>query len=159
MRGSRKVVVLAVVIAAAAIAGCGDDDGDSGSGDSASEETPDLAKPLLAECGIEGFRSTEPERQIQDGRPTGWRLSYVAEVAKPGQTTAIYLTEESPELEARGVAGGEPIKVGEQDVSIKTITDPPVQHVAQWRTEQARYLAVSDGATPARLKALIACMP
>src|SRR5687768_17529926 len=89
MRGSRKICLVAALIASAAIAGCGgDDDSDTGA---EPEEIPDLAMPLLAECGTEGFQQTEPERQIREGVPTGWKLNYRATSAKPPETTVIFL--------------------------------------------------------------------
>lgn len=157
MRGSRKSLVVAAVVAAAATAGCGDGDGPAAE----SEGTPELARPLLAQCGTGGLTQSEPERQIREGEATGWKITYRAKVAKPesGETTGIFLIEESPELPAEGVTGGHPITVQGQAASLRTITEPGVQHVAQWRTDRARYIAFSDGATPARLKRLIACLP
>jgi hypothetical protein len=161
MRGSRKICLVTALVAAAATAGCGGDDGDSGSEGSEPEPTADLAKPLLAECDVEGLQASEPERQIREGTPTGWKLNFRATSSKPnsGETTVIFLIEESPELPAEGVTGGQTITVDGQEASLRTITEPGVQHVAQWKTDKARYIAFGNGDTPARLKALIACMP
>jgi hypothetical protein len=67
--------------------------------------------------------------------------------------------EESPELPDRGIKGGRTETIDGQRVSLRTVTEPGIQHAAQWKTENARYIALSDGPTPARLKRLIPCLP
>ncbi|MGH2955733.1 MAG: hypothetical protein ACRDL6_01900 [Solirubrobacterales bacterium] len=144
--------------AAVAIAGCG-----GNGGGSEDEVPPDLARPLLASCGTQGFEKPQPERHYRGEDQSGWQLSYtvssVDPASRPNATTTILLIEESPELPAEGVRGGHPVSIGGRDVSLRTITQPAPRHAAQWRTGKARYIAISDGPSPARLRRLIACLP
>ena len=148
--------VLAAIVAAAALAGCG--------GEQAAEERPDLASPILPSCGIAGYQAGEPERHEVEGEPSGWTIGYTSKPSGGGgqaQTGQRYiqLTEESPELPARGIQEGRWTTVDGHRVSLRTVTDPAVSRFAQWRTEQARYLTVAIGASPTEIRRLIRCLP
>jgi hypothetical protein len=155
--GRIRGTFLLALVAVAAITGCGSN-GDSGSG-----STPDLANPLGTNCNPGGFQHRPPARHYAGSDPSGWSITYRARfadvAAHPGLTTNIVLIEESPQLPANGVRGGHQVTVKGQQISLKTNPVPPQSHVAQWKTTEARYIAISNGARPTKLEELIACLP
>lgn len=155
-------------VTAALLAGCGGGSG-SGAKPSSSHTTSTapaahvtgLAKPVYPRCGVERF--AKPQTAPLHGNTVGqyWQVSYILPSKAPqikGAMSLITLLEQSPELKAGAVQGGQKLVFGGQTVSFRKAGGKTPQNVVQWRTAAARYIMIVDGPLAA-IKRLVSCLP
>jgi hypothetical protein len=163
MRCARGAI-LGAAVALAVLVGCGG----SGTNDARTATTAKtsaakskgLATALRPRCGVGRFGRRRINPVVKDGKKS-WQLSFVLAPTAPkieGQTTTMTVLESEPGP-VETVVGAHFVTVAGRRVSLRKKSPQIPNHIAEWRTDKAHYVALADGDTTEALYDLIRCLP
>jgi len=166
---------LAVLFACLALAACGGDDEETTPAvtrSAAPAEEPGaatttsaaraggLAKPILANCGVEKFGKPATVPLVNDVGRQYWRVIYQLPMSAPriqGQQTQVTVVEQAPARRGK-LEGGRDVRIAGRNVNFRRARSDTPSHVALWVTDRARYTLLADGSV-ADVRRMIRCMP
>jgi hypothetical protein len=135
---------------AALAAGCG------------SSGPSDLARPVLATCGVSAFNpaQVQPTKDRKGGK--AWRVSYLLRKGQKigrGTATTILILETTSSLPRGHIKGGHDQTIAGRSVSVHP-PDPTFQgYAGQWKTSRARYVVIANNGSRSALRRMVACLP
>jgi hypothetical protein len=166
MQGGRGAQVGVLLVASVLVSGCGggDDGGKSGKAKKSRGPAPGLARPVYPTCALAGFKKPHVTQVPGPGGGRAWQIGYRPTKANfqklgPGDTSIILLVEQSPKLPRSGVQGGHDVTIAGHSVSLREPDAKAKVFVGQWKTQRARYILLTNGRSPAKLRQLAGCLP
>jgi len=159
----RARLLLLTTAALASLVGCGDKGPQTPASPTTAKtvvKSMGLPKPLKPRCGVGRF-ATQTIRPVNDGGKKSWQFSFILAPTAPkinGQTTTLTVLETAPHR-IQKVVGARFVNVAGRRVSLRKKTPQIPNHIAEWKTPNAHYVALADGDTTEALVGLIRCLP